>query len=149
MTDAHSALELTDFITFRMSRLQNRMSAQAIRLLRENSSLSMTEWRILAVAVVQKEITLSQLARMTHLDKGQLSRGVSSLVQKDLLRSQINDMDNRQHILTVSATGQTVHDSIFPLMQGRQRDLTADLSAEELDVFHEILDKLEATMDRA
>ena len=93
-------------------------------------------------------ITLSQLTRITHLDKGQLSRGVSSLVKKGLLSSQINDADNRQHILTVSETGQTVHDAIFPLMRGKQRELTADLSTEELDAFSRILDRLEAAMDR-
>lgn len=138
-----SEQNLSSFVTFRLARLQSKLNAQAIRKLKEVSDLSLTEWRILALTSLREEITLSGLARDSGLDKGQLSRAVTSLNKKALLSSKVDDADHRQNILKLTASGAALHDKILPVMRRRQAALVAELSQEELQTLLTVLEKID------
>ena len=147
MTASQQSSPPIKFLTFRLARLQSRLNAQAIRLLRDHSELSLTEWRILVVSILTGDITLSELARVTQLDKGQLSRAVATMVDKKLLTSEINADDHRQHILSVTDAGRAAHEDVDPLMQERQTRLTSNFDEGDEEVLSALLDKLESSLD--
>lgn len=138
---------LKSFVTFRLARLQSRLNAQAMRLLKAHSDLSLTEWRVLGVIALLEQGTLSDIVRETELDKGQLSRGITSLVKKGYLRSKVNKSDQRQHNLHLTQSGQALHDTILPVMRNRQRHLTAEIDPVALDTMLRVLDQLEHASD--
>lgn len=141
--------ELRHFVTYRLARLQSKLNAQAIRKLRLNSNLSLTEWRILSIAAQSDETTLSSIARETELDKGQLSRAVKTLAAKDLLVSRVNSDDHRQNLLALTASGRTTFEQILPIMQKRQAGLTENFSSNDMATLLSLLDRLERAVDAA
>ncbi|MEP4198050.1 MAG: MarR family winged helix-turn-helix transcriptional regulator [Aliishimia sp.] len=141
MTDFNVA-DLKGFITFRLARLQSRLNVQAIRLLRTHSDLTLTEWRVLALVAVMDDCNLSDLVRETDLDKGQLSRGVTSLVNKKYLTSKVNKSDQRQNFLHLTDQGDALHATVLPIMRRRQSDLTKGISQEDLAAALRVVDHL-------
>lgn len=135
--------ELRQFVTYRLARLQAKLNSQAIRKLRENSEFSLTEWRIVAVSALSEDTTLSALTALTELDKGQLSRGVSGLVEKGFLTSTVNSDDHRRNVLSLTELGRAEHDRIMPVMRERQQGLTKELSAEDLATLQRCISLLE------
>ena len=67
-TDADT-LPLQQFLTYRLSRVQAKLNAQATRILREASGITLTQWRIIALVGAAGQTRLSQLAREAALDK--------------------------------------------------------------------------------
>lgn len=136
------------FVTYRLARLQSRLNAQAIRLLRLHSKLSLTEWRIIGMTAIHGEATLSLLARETELDKGQLSRAVTTLVKKGYLRSKVNDADQRQNFLSLTDAGRAQHEQVLPVMRNRQAGLTETITEEEMKVLVRVIEKLEQAAEQ-
>ncbi len=135
--------DLKSFVTYRLARLQSQLNAQAIRVLKRHSDLSLTEWRVLAVTAEQGVSTLSDLSRDTGMDKGQLSRAVTSLVRRSYLRSQMNKKDHRQYMLRFTEAGQALHARLLPIMRARQAHLTEKVSASDLETAMRVIDQLE------
>ncbi len=138
-----TVIELRNFVTYRLSRLQSRLNAQAIRVLRKHSDLSLTEWRVIALVADQKKHTLSDMVRDTELDKGQLSRAIASLVAKKYIASQVNRNDQRQNLLQLTSSGEDVHGKLLPIMRRRQQSLIAEIEENDLDTTLRVLDQLE------
>ena len=143
MTPDPNATDLKSFITYRLARLQSRLNAQAIRMLKTASNLSLTEWRIVAVTALHDTCTLSDLVRDTGLDKGQLSRAVSALVSNGYLVSAVNQDDQRQNLLHLSASGTELHAKLLPIMRGRQEHLLHGIDPHELATALKVLDALD------
>src|SRR6056297_820781 len=142
------APELKGFITYRLARLQSQLNAQAIRLLKRHSDLSLTDWRIMAVTAGLDVCTLSDLSRDTGMDKGQLSRAVTSLVRRAYLRSEMNEHDHRQYMLQLTETGVQLHARMLPIMRARQAHLTGGIDADDLETALRVLDQLEEAAKR-
>ena len=79
MKDTEKAVvkfELRQFITYRISRLQNSLNAQAGHVLSKLSDLTLTEWRILYILRSMSTATMSQIVQESRLDKAQSSRSI-------------------------------------------------------------------------
>lgn len=135
---------LRTFITYRLSRIQSRLNAQAIRLLKLHGDVSLTEWRVLSITELLDTVTLSDLVRESELDKGQLSRSASALIRKGYLLSTANQKDQRSHLLSLTRAGRDCHARMLPIMRRRQENLVDALTPEEIAVFDRVLEKLDA-----
>lgn len=131
------------FITYRLSQINAKLSAQATRLLREHSELSVVQWRILALISASAPITSSALVKAVAMDAGLFSRNLKSLINDGLVLARIDRNDNRQHFLSLSKAGVKRFNDVAPLMQARREKLTQNISDKDLDVFFSVLEKLE------
>ena len=143
ITDSQDTLPLHQFLTYRLSRVQAKLNAQASRILRETSGITLTQWRIIAMVGAAGRTRLSDVSRATALDKGLLSRNLKGLTEEGLISAQADDLDHRAQNLTLSERGQAIYERTLPIMRKRQANLQADLSEEELRIFRRVLDKLE------
>ena len=137
------ASELNALITFRLVKTTNLLNAQAAHVLRKNSNLSLTEWRIISVINAVDKTTASEVAKTTFIDKGQISRTVRSLADKGLLVAKHRKGSQRQIELRLSPDGKALHRRIVAIMTNRQRHLTREFTSEELAAFRSALEKLE------
>ena len=137
------ASEFRAVITYRIAKTANLLNAQAAHVLRKNSSLSLTEWRIISLINAVDETTASEIAKTTFIDKGQISRTVRSLADKGLLLAKQRRGSRRNIELELSPEGKALHRRIVAIMTNRQRHLTSEFTSEELAAFHSALDKLE------
>ena len=137
------ALPLQQFLTYRLSRVQAKLNAQANALLQERSGLTLSKWRILAFIGAAGETRLSQLVQITALDKGLVSRNLKVMIADGLVGSKQDDIDQRVQHLSLTAKGRQLFDHTLPRMRMRQSHLRASLDPNELETLYAALGKLE------
>jgi DNA-binding MarR family transcriptional regulator len=152
MTDANKdpnigADELRSFLTFRMARVQAKLNAQAMQLLRAQSDLTLVEWRVIQLLRLLNKASMSQLAREIQMDKGQLSRKIKTLVARRIVISEPDKADARQQLLHLSAHGIELNIALMPMMRKRQELLVENINESDLGVFYTVLEKIEAATE--
>lgn len=148
VADDDDSLPLHQFLTYRMSRVQAKLNAQATRILREASGITLTQWRIIALVGAAGQTRMSQLAREAALDKGLLSRNLKGLIEGGVIRSRADENDHRAQVLALSPKGIEIFDRTLPVSRERQRNLRSELTEQELHVFRRVLDKLEIAAEK-
>ncbi len=143
----HDNQPLHQFLTFRLSRVQAKLNAQANALLGHHSGLTLSKWRILALVGAAGETRLSDLARIAALDKGLLSRNLKIMVEDGLVASKQDDVDHRVQHLTLTESGQELFEHTLPQMRLRQKKLRETLTPTEIGTLYSALDKLEIAAD--
>ena len=140
-------LPLYQFLTYRLSRVQSKLNAQANALLKVYAGLTLSQWRILALVGAAGQTRLSELAKIAALDKGLLSRNLKVLVADGFVQSEQDEIDHRVQHLGLTKKGQALFEATLPKMRERQRHLRATLSRKELETLYRALDKLEIAAD--
>ena len=148
MTRETKPLQLRSFLTFRLTRLQAQINAQAQHILRTHSDIGQTEWRAMVLVQDHGQSTMAQIVRDGQIDKAQVSRAVKTLITKGYLDARTDPDDNRQSILTLTPAGAEVHARILPLMQARQHHMMDGLSEEDVARIYDIIDHLETAAQR-
>ena len=146
--DTEVDLPLRRFVTYRMSRVQAKLNAQASRILREASGITLIQWRVIALVGAAGQTQSSKLSKDAALDKGLLSRNVKTLIEQGVLASRTDAEDHRVHILSLTDKGQAIFEKTLPVTRARQTQLREGLTDEELRVFHKVLDHLEIAAEK-
>ena len=130
---------LTSFMTFRLARAHNKLNAQISHYLRIYSDIGLVDWRVLRLLEAMGDTTMSQLS--------QLSRKIRGLVERKLVTSRVDQVDSRQQILRIDEAGRQLVRDILPKVQERQRLLVEGISQADLEVFLEVLAKIDAASE--
>jgi DNA-binding MarR family transcriptional regulator len=140
----HAPLELERFLPYRLSILSNRVSQAIAREYTERFSLSMTEWRVMAVLARFNGAGMSarEVAERTAMDKVAVSRALARLTSAGRVSRATHGGDKRRSVLRLTAKGWKIHDTVAPRARAHERELLGHLSAEEKRVLTQILDKL-------
>ncbi len=146
-TTTPEALQLANFLTYRMARVQAKLNAQGARLLREVAGLTLTQWRIIFLVARADDTRSSEITRAFEIDKGLLSRNLKTLIADGLIKSRTDETDHRAHNLTLTDEGRRLFEETLPHMQKRQAGLRTALTEQELTTFQTALNKLESALD--
>ncbi len=141
----HAVLELDRFLPYRLSVLSNRVSQDIARLYAERFGLGITQWRILAVLGRYPDLSATEVAERTAMDKVAVSRAVASLLDAGLLRRRAHGADRRRSVLELSARGYRIYDEVAPLALAFEQRLLAGLSPDERRTLLALFDKLDAS----
>ncbi|MDF2369314.1 MAG: MarR family transcriptional regulator [Rhizobiaceae bacterium] len=144
---ADGTLPLHQHVTYKLARLNAKMTAQATRILKETADLSLSQWRILSFLEQRQHATMAEFVRFSGFDKGQMSRSVKELVRAGLVTGEIGEVDQRTQELRLTSLGRETFERARPSMRGRQASLLNCLSEAERQSFYSVLDKLERTVD--
>lgn len=142
MADALQALELENFLPYRLSILAQLVSESLHDLYWQPFGLSVTQWRVMAALGRFAPLTASEVGQRIIMDKVAVSRAVSGLMQAGLVERATDSSDRRRSSLRLSPRGRTVHARIVPLALAFQDRLYAALSDDERRTFDELSDKL-------
>ena len=140
----HAVLELDRFLPYRLSVLSNRISQDIAQLYGERFGLNVTEWRILAVLGRYPDLSATEVAERTAMDKVAVSRAVTSLLGSGRLKRRLHGEDRRRSVLELSAKGYRIYDEVAPLALRLEQELLSNLDADEQHWLERILGKLEA-----
>lgn len=141
--------QLQSLVTYRLSRLQARLNAQAQKLLEEHAGLSLSEWRVAVVLREAGEMSSADLVRLTQYDKAQISRTVRKLRGKGLVVDGNATADLRVTRIKLTPAGTGVIEKALPVMRDRQGALMAGLTPKEQRALFDTLDKISDNIDRA
>ena len=140
----HAPLELERFLPYRLSILSNRVSQAIAREYTERFSLSMTEWRVMAVLARfnGEGMSAREVAERTAMDKVAVSRALARLTSAGRVSRGTHGGDKRRSVLRLTAKGWKIHDTVAPRARAHERELLGHLTADEKRVLTQILDKL-------
>lgn len=138
-----STLSIRDLLSYRVSRTANAMSRSAA-LRYAGFGVSLQEWRTLALLAASGPLGLTALARAAGLDKAQMSRAVTALVLRGLVRRNAPPGSARATALSLSRTGQALYARLIDAAAERDRAFHACLAPGELAVLEAALAKLQA-----
>jgi hypothetical protein len=119
-TPVPAALQLEQFIPYRLSVLSNVVSSSIADAYRRRHSLSIPEWRIMAVLVRYPGISAREVAVKTRMDDVAVSRGVNRLLRA---RRLAQHRDRRSTPLDTDAVrpGMAVYREIVPCTRNTRR----------------------------
>lgn len=146
--DADEIAEYSQFVTYRLSQINAKLSTEASRLLRKHCGLSVVQWRILALVTASAPITSAALVKSVAMDAGLFSRNLKSLINEGLILTHTDPSDNRQQVLRISKRGLTQYKRARPYMQERRERLTQGVSAKDLDTFFRVLNTIESNISK-
>ncbi len=134
----------------RASPLVSSRVMQVASLLRRTASLAYrrefhlasSEWRILVLTGEFAPLSHGELTDLASLDKGQLSRGVTALVDRGLL---IRTRNRRQAQIELSPAGRDLFARIMALAEERNRQLTRGIPEADVDTFFRTVDQMMRT----
>jgi DNA-binding MarR family transcriptional regulator len=135
-------LILEDFLPYRLAVLSHTVSTKIAGVYDKRFSLTIPEWRVIAILGRFPGLSAVEVAERTMLDKVAVSRAVTKLIKNGRLDREFADADRRRSILNLSEEGQRVHDEVAPLALRFEHDLLHGLKDEDIEVFNIVMERL-------
>ena len=135
--------EIRDLLSYRLHVVANLLSRGAELRYRREFGVSLWEWRSIALlGAVSEPLSLNHLAHAAGIHKSQMSRVVSGLTKRGLVRRAADPGDARGVRLTLSKPGRKVYDGLISAAAERDAAFRDCLSAKEKQMFDAALNKL-------
>lgn len=100
------------------------------------------EWTVMAVVARDESTTWAETARRSEIDDARLSRAVSSLATKGLLKKE--HLPDRLIVLSLTEQGRQLYAELFPLARDINEQLIGALSDPKVEALDESLRGLHA-----
>ena len=141
-------LDLDRFMPYRFSVLTNHVSSAIAAHYSKRFSLSIPEWRVMAVLGQTPGLSAREVAERTAMDKVQVSRAVQSLLAAKRLIRVAHARDGRVAHLSLSAKGRAIYDEVVPLALKLEKRFLSVLNDDEQKSLDTLLAKLAQHMER-
>ncbi len=141
-TGGSAIFNLEKFFPYRLSVLNEQVSRSLAALYAERFDLTPPEWRAMAVLAGFQPLSAGGICQRTNMDKVRVTRAIARMIAAGLVSRQEDESDRRCVSLTLTDKGMAVYDQILPLVQAREAEILAVLSAEERTALDTILRKL-------
>lgn len=135
-------LRLRAYLPYRLSILSNTVSRKIADLYDREFGINIWQWRVMAIVGEQPEISATELAQRTAMDKVAVSRAVAGLVELGYLDRTPSKQDARRSALTLTKIGHSIYNQIVPLARQAEEDLLADLSDKDAADLERLMEKL-------
>lgn len=143
------ASELLDFITYRISQVHPKLNAQAAYILRKHASLSLLQWRTIALLkTFGPAVSSVDLINQINMDKGLFSRTLKGLITDEFVSAKADKSDQRRQLLSLTSKGADRYDNVITIMRKRQEYLLHDVTKTERAALFSALKKLAVNAKR-
>ena len=91
--------ELNSHLTFRISRLAKLLEAEGAARV-AGAAVNLTGYRMMLVVSIFGEITVSDLSKVMVIDRAQISRAATDMIERGLLAARANKASKRKTSIT-------------------------------------------------
>lgn len=145
----HLNLSLDAYLPFRLSVASNAVSILISSAYESLYALSIPEWRLIWVLNEDGPSTQRQMVQRTGMDKVTVSRAAQGLARRRLVTRAPHEHDGRSHHLILTPEGQRLFNDVAPSAAEFERQILADITAEEVELMKALLRKIEiAAVDK-
>lgn len=135
-------LDLENYFPYWVASL-SRLLVQRLQVrLSELTTLTIAEWRILALLANKRGTQAIHISKLTRLDQVAVHRAIKSLLAKNLLHREDSAEDKRSKLLQLSQQGWTVYAKILPEARKIETELLGLLSATDRKQLRKLLGSL-------
>lgn len=114
--------------------------------LREHD-LTEQQWRVLRALATVDGLEAREVARQTFLLAPSLSRILTDLERRGLVRRGDHASDRRRAVISISRAGTELIEAVTPKAEAVYRDIAARYGVEKLAILQGLLAELEAALD--
>jgi DNA-binding MarR family transcriptional regulator len=136
-------------LTYRLHRLSKTTDRATQAAYGKEVGMGLSEGRCLTAIASFSPLSVNELAARANLNKGQASRAAQALVEQNMVRKLASDLDGRGVVLSLTAKGERMWQRLVPVIEQRNAQIVACLSATELRQFNALLDRLLAHAHQA
>lgn len=133
---------ITDTLTFRTARFNLLLDRLGGSNFQKRFGITLNEWRVIGLTRATEKATVASIRAELAMDKGQLSRTVSSLAKRGLLETASGKTDRRVSHISLTPDGHALHDQILAEAISRNEKVVSCLSETECAEFLRLLGKL-------
>lgn len=142
LPDGADIRNLFSFELQRLAGLSTRIAALAIR---PKYGITAREWRALAVLKYLGEVPLQELSKHSGLLKSQMSRTVSTLIDRGYIQRTANPEDGRSILLRLTPAGLELSKQILSDSFERNEHMLSELSHAERQILVELMKRVSRT----
>lgn len=135
-------LILSNFIPYRVSRLDNEISTVFLRMYEPVFKLSVPQWRMLAATHQLQPTTVSGLTKYSAMEKMTVARAITDLERGGLVNRWVDEKDRRRTLIELTGEGEKIYEKISELGLQFEEELLSVLSEEEINAFNDITSRL-------
>ncbi len=137
MTDE---LILENFLPYRLAVLSHTISTTIAQVYEERFSLSIPEWRVIAILGRYPGLSAVEVAERTVMDKVAVSRAVTKLLKNGRIDGSLQMRIADAQSSICPKKGRRVHDEVAPLALQFERDLLQGLDDDDTAKLDVIMD---------
>ncbi|MEM9279771.1 MAG: MarR family transcriptional regulator [Pseudomonadota bacterium] len=138
MTD----FELQDFLPYLLNRAAEKASLDFQAVYKREYGMLRTEWRVLFHLGAYGEMTAKEICESGGLHKTKVSRAVSALEEKRLLKRIRSESDRREEYLSLTQPGTVAFRNLKARAREYQENFTSQFSSTEFGILTNCLQKL-------
>ncbi|MFT3997657.1 MAG: MarR family winged helix-turn-helix transcriptional regulator [Asticcacaulis sp.] len=139
----YSKLSLDNYLPYRLSVASNAVSALISTAYDSLYGLKIPEWRLIWVLNEDGPSTQQALVKRTGMDKVTISRAAQALAKRRLITRAPHEHDGRSHHLILTPEGQRLFNDVAPSAVEFEKEVLANLSAEEVNLMKDLLRRVE------
>lgn len=139
-------MDMHSHLPYRLTYLSNLIRRATTDRYVRGMRISAREWRVLGMLGLKGPLTPTELADLTAMDRGTISRAGDRLVKLGYCRRVAHEQDNRSLRLTLSAEGERQCAAIIPRMAHSGERCRSVFSHAEQLLLIELLDRLQAAL---
>lgn len=131
--DGVEVLDISNYVPFFLSSINNALSRGASAVYRENFGIGITEWRTISMLAIEPEITAARICEVVNLDKAAASRALATLDEMGYLGSVTAEKDPRKRRWSLNNKGYELHQKIIRIALAREKALIEGVDAIDLE----------------
>jgi DNA-binding MarR family transcriptional regulator len=132
---------IRDLLAYRLHVVANTISRSAAARYRREFDVTLGEWRTIALLAGYGPLGLNQLARQSGVDRGQISRIVAGLTERNFVTG-THDIKGKPVSLSLTGKGRKLFQGLFDAALDRDEIFLGALSAKERVQFDDMLNKI-------
>jgi DNA-binding MarR family transcriptional regulator len=133
---------VSDYLTLRINIVGKLLERHSARMLTNRFQLTLAEWRVLSQLALRPVSTIRGLAEGMVVDRAEVSRAATSLIERGCVSKQENPRDRRSPLFACTDKGLALYRTIRPARRKFQALLAAELTSRQLDGLRQALDRL-------
>ena len=138
-------MELNNFLPYRLSVLSLKIS-NGIAEHYDAFGINVTEWRVMVILNQYQQLNAKQVVGYSQMDKVRVSRTMKTLLEKALIRMDVDPQDARARNYRLTASGKKLVTAVIPAAEAYEQRLYDALSDQERKSLDQIIHKLEGAI---
>lgn len=136
-------IDLDRYLPYKLYRLSAMTARRRTVTFPSGVTIRTREWRVLLILASNGPASGSEVARRSFMDTGSVARSVKELLHAGLIVSRPDLLDKRKQVLTLSAEGAKIYDTIASERMSYVKELLDPLDAGERVALFTLFDKLD------
>ncbi len=124
-------IDLSRCVPALLTGLANKLSSSSSTVYRQRFGIGFVEWRVICHLAVEDWSTGARISQMVGLDKAAVSRSMTVLLERGLIR--LRPGSGRRTEASLTEDGRHLKDEILAVAHAREDRLLAGLSPDELE----------------